>query len=59
MQCANCGTDFHPKRPWGRFCSKRCRWAGRSARRRVQDAKLRDVVRVAAQALGMGPEDFA
>ena len=58
-RCAYCNAEFTPKRPWGRYCSKRCRWAARPARQRQQEVTLRGVVRTAAKALGMRPEDFA
>ncbi len=57
--CAHCGAEFTPKRPWGRFCSKRCRWADRPARRREQDAKLRELARAFAKEVGLTVEDFA
>ena len=59
MLCAHCDREFEPKRPWGKFCSKSCRWAGQAARRRDQAAKLRELVKVLAKKAGLGPEDFA
>ena len=58
MRCANCDAEFTPKRPWARFCSKRCRWAARAVRRQAHDAKLRELVKVLAKAAGLGAEDF-
>lgn len=26
MSCLECNETFRPKRPWQRFCSKKCRW---------------------------------
>lgn len=28
VACDSCGEIFKPKRPWGRYCSTRCRQAG-------------------------------
>jgi hypothetical protein len=25
--CARCGREYRPKRPWGRFCTRKCRVA--------------------------------
>ena len=59
MQCATCDREFAPKRPWGRFCSKRCRWAGRSARAQDREARLRALVKALAKEAGLTAEDFA
>ncbi len=59
MPCEHCGAEFSPKRPWGRYCSKACRYAGQAARRREQGAALRRLVKVLAKKAGLRAEDFA
>jgi len=34
--CPVCGSAFEKRRPWARFCSKRCRFAWRDSQRRQQ-----------------------
>ncbi len=59
MLCAHCQAEFEPKRPWGRFCSKACRWADQATRRREQMTGLRELAKALAKKAGLRPEDFA
>ncbi len=58
MLCAHCGKEFHPKRPWGRFCSKRCRWAARPTRQRQHEARFRALAVAFAKEAGLTADDF-
>ncbi len=38
IPCARCGAGFLPRRPWAKYCGKKCSMAGRMAayRKRVK-----------------------
>ena len=59
MRCAQCHREFEPQRPWARFCSKECRWAGQAVRRRDREARLLELVKALAKKAGLRPQDFA
>ena len=53
-QCEQCGRDFTPRRPWGRFCSAYCRrlaWLGRNPEKAAELAE-RDRARLRAHIIG-------
>ncbi len=58
MQCVQCDREFTPRRPWGRFCSKACRWAGQAVRRRTRATRQRELIKVLAKEAGLRAEDF-
>lgn len=54
--CDNCGREFTPRRPHGRFCSAYCRrvaWLGRNPEKAAELAE-RDRARLRAHVIGGG-----
>lgn len=52
--CEQCGRDFTPRRPWGRFCSSYCRrlaWLGRNPVKAAELAE-HDRARLKAHIIG-------
>ena len=58
IECENCGREFTPRRPHGRFCGSYCRrlaWLGRNPDKAAELAE-RDRARLRAHVIGGGGE---
>ena len=57
-RCEQCGREFTPRRPWGRFCNDYCRrlaWLGRNPERATELA-LSDKIRLRKHIIERGGE---